>query len=239
MEGKFLRKKFNGWLFMLFVCGLLSIGLYIFINIVDSKATSGTLIFLIMGVLIVLVVILSWMLNRGASIRIDNDSIKAKYHWFGRIDCRFSDVEFAMAQINTLIIQLKDGKTHTIMGIENSWQLTYAIRQNMPFELTESVETLIEELNILRSTRKKGLVYVCSSIALMFIVIFVTLFLIGEREMYEFTHSDWSVFAIMCVIEAVITIATLFFANKTGKCNVPIEKMQYLKKFSRNPVSFS
>ena len=227
MEGMFLRKKFNIWLFLLFACGLFFIGLYIFLNIVDPKATSELLTFLIMGILIILVVIPSWLLNFGAFIHIDEDSIKAKYHWFGKIDCKLSDVTFAVARVNTLIIQLKDGKTHTIMGIENSWPLASLIRRNMLFKSTEQPETLIEKLNDLKSAKKKGLIYVCSGLALMFINIFVTVFLTGEREMHEFSNIDWTIFAIMCAIEIVTGIATFYFAGKTGKNNIPIEKLQY------------
>ena len=223
----FLRKKFNVWLFLLFVCGLFFIGLYIFLNIVDPKETSELLTFLIMGILIILVVIPSWLLNFGAFIHIDEDSIKAKYHWFGKIDCKLSDVVFAVARVNTLIIQLKDGKTHTIMGIENSWPLCSVIRRNMSFDVTEQPETLNEKLNNLKATKKNGLIYVCSGVALMFVIIFITVFLTGEREMYEFSNIDWTLFAIMCAIEIVTGIATFYFAGKTGKNNIPIEKLQY------------
>lgn len=157
MEGMFLRKKFNVWLFLLFLCGLAFIGMYIFLNIVDPTATSKLLTFLIVGIMICLVVIPSWLLNSGAFIHIDEDSIKAKYHWFGKIDCKLSDVVFAVARVNTLIIQLKDGKTHTIMGIENSWPLASIIRRNMSFEVTEQPETLNEKLNNLKANKKNGL----------------------------------------------------------------------------------
>ena len=227
MDGVFLRKKFNGWLFLLFVCGLLFIGLYIFLNIVDPKATSELLTFLIMGILIILVVIPSWLLNFGAFVHIDENSIKAKYHWFGKIDCKLSDVTFAVARVNTLIIQLKDGKTHTIMGIENSWPLASLIRRNMLFKSTEQPETLIGKLNDLKSAKKKGLIYVCSGLALMFINIFVTVFLTGEREMHEFSKIDWTIFAIMGVVEIATIIATFYFAQKTGGNNIPIEKLRY------------
>ena len=222
MDGVFLRKKFNGWLFLLFVCGLLFIGLYIFLNIVDPKATSELLTFLIMGILIILVVIPSWLLNFGAFVHIDENSIKAKYHWFGKIDCKLSDVTFAVARVNTLIIQLKDGKTHTIMGIENSWPLASLIRRNMLFKSTEQPETLIGKLNDLKSAKKKGLIYVCSGLALMFINIFVTVFLTGEREMHEFSKIDWTTFAIMGVVEIATIIATFYFAQKTGGNNITI-----------------
>ena len=227
MDGVFLRKKFNGWLFLLFVCGLFFIGLYIFLNIVDPKATSELLTFLIMGILIILVVIPSWLLNFGAFVHIDENSIKAKYHWFGKIDCKLSDVTFAVARVNTLIIQLKDGKTHTIMGIENSWPLASLIRRNMLFKSTEQPETLIGKLNDLKSAKKKGLIYVCSGLALMFINIFVTVFLTGEREMHEFSKIDWTTFAIMGVVEIATIIATFYFAQKTGGNNIPIEKLRY------------
>ena len=227
MEGMFLRKKFNVWLFLLFACGLFFIGLYFFFNITDPTATGETLTFLIMGILIILVVIPSWLLNYGAFIHIDEDSIKAKYHWFGKIDCKLSDVTFAMPQVNTLIIQLKDGKTHTIMGVENPWPLASLIRRNMSFKSTEQPETMIKKLNNLKSAKKNGLIYVCFGIALMFIIIFITVFLTGEREMHEFNNIDWTIFAIMCAIEIATGIATFYFAGKTGKNNITIEKLQY------------
>ena len=227
MEGVFLRKKFNIWLFLLFVCGLFFIGLYIFLHIVDPKATSELLTFLIMGILIILVVIPSWLLNFGAFIHIDEDSIKAKYHWFGKIDCKLSDVVFSVARVNTLIIQLKAGKTHTIMGIENSWPLASIIRRNIPFEVTEQPEILMEKLNNLKATKKNGLIYVCSGVALMFVIIFITVFLTGEREMHEFSNIDWTIFAIMVATEIATAVATFYFAQKTGKNSIPIEKLQY------------
>lgn len=227
MEGVFLRKKFNIWLFILFLCGLAFIGMYMFLNIVDPKETSELLTFLITGIMICLVAILSWLLNWGAFIHIDEDSIKAKYHWFGRIDCKLSDVSFAVAQVNTLIIQLKDGKTHTIMGIENSLPLCSFIRRNMSFDVTEQPKELNEQLNNLKATKKHGLIFVCSGVALMFINLFITVFLTGEREMYEFSNIDWTIFAIMGAIEIAIVIATFYFAQKTGKNNIPIEKLKY------------
>lgn len=227
MEGMFLRKKFNVWLFLLFLCGLAFIGMYIFLNIVDPTATSKLPTFLIVGIMICLVVIPSWLLNSGAFIHIDEDSIKAKYHWFGKIDCKLSDVVFAVARVNSLIIQLKDGKTHTIMGIENSWPLASIIRRNMSFEVTEQPETLNEKLNNLKANKKNGLIYVCSGVAFMFVIIFITVFLTGEREIHEFSNIDWTIFAIMLATEIATAVATFYFAGKTGKNNIPIEKLQY------------
>lgn len=227
MDGIFLRKKFNVWLSLLFICGLFFIGLYIFINIVDPTATNDLLTFLIMGIVLILVVVLSWILNSGAFIRISEDSIKAKYNRFGKIDCKLSDVTFAVAQVNTLIIQLKDGKTHTIMRVENSWPLASLIRRNMSFDVTEPPEALNERLNNLKSTKKKGLIYVCSGLALMFINIFITVFLTEGREMHEFSKTNWTIFTIVGIMEIATIIATFYLAQKTGKNNLAIEKLHY------------
>ena len=230
MEGVFLRKKFNIWLFLLFLCGLAFIGMYIFLNIVDPEATIELLTFFIAGIVIILVVIPSWLWNWGAFIRIDEVTIKAKYHWFGKIDCELSDVVYAEARVNTLIIQLKDGKTHTIMGVANPWPLASVIRRNMSFDVAKQPDALMEELDKLKATKKKGLIRVCSGIAFMFIIIFITVFLTGEKEIHEFSSMDWTIFAIMGAAEIATVIATFYFAQKTGKSNIPIEKLQYTIK---------
>ena len=56
---------------------------------------------------------------------------------------------FVLTQINTLIIQLKDGKCHTIMGILNSLELASMIRRNMSFEAAKHPEALIESFMML------------------------------------------------------------------------------------------
>jgi len=226
MDGIFLRKKFNPWLVLLFLCGLFLIGLYVVFSITDS-GPSGVLTFLVVGVSMCLVVIPSWLLNAGAFIHVDEESIKAKYHWFGKIDCKISEVEFAGAQINTLVIQLKDGKCHTITGIENSWEIAADIRNKITFVPTEQPEKLIEKVKALNTSRKGGLICVCVGYVLMFVIVFVTVFLTGERELYEFGKVDWIIFAGMCVTEIATIIATLYFALKTGRKNLPIEMLQY------------
>ena len=225
-NGIFKHDKVGGITCIL--CGILLIGLFILIAFKDSEATlSGLLVGFGLGIFFSLVGICFLLFNFKSFFYIDNEHIKGKYHYFGRIDCNINDVIFALGRNRTLIIQLKDGKTHTIMGIENAWQLASIIRRNMHFESTEKPEMLIEKLNNLRSAQKKGLIYDCLGVALMFINIFVAVFLTGEREMHQFSNGDWTIFIVMCAIEIITVIATFYFAKKTGKNNVPIEKLKY------------
>ena len=227
MDGVFLRKKFNIWLFLLFLCGLAFIGMYIFLNIVDPEATSELLTFLIIGILMCLVVIPSWLLNFGAFIQIGEDSIKAKYHWFGKIDCKLSNVAFAMAQVNTLTILLKSGKRHVIMGVENSWALASAMRQQIFTIETEAPDTLLLKLEAEQSAYKKKLLWVLCCVVLMFANIFITVLLTGGKEMYDFSNTDWILFSIMGVVEMLTVIATFYFAGRCGKHLLPIEQLKH------------
>lgn len=230
MDGVFLRKKFNGWLFLLFVCGLFFIGLYIFLNIVDPKATSELLTFLIMGILIILVVIPSWLLNFGAFVHIDENSIKAKYHWFGKLNCKTDEIAFAMAQVNTLTILLKSGKRHVIMGVENVWPLASAIRQQIFTVETETPNALMRELEEVQAARKKKLYWVIGCVALMIANIFIAVLLSGGKEMYAFSNTDWILFSIMGVVEILTVILTFYLAGQCGKQLLPIEHLKYRLK---------
>lgn len=201
--------------------------MYFFVIVVDQEATGAILIFLIAGILILLATIPSWLFNFKAFIRVDDDSVKARYHWFGRIDCKMADIAFVLAQPNTLTFQLKSGKTYTIMGLEDPYPLASMIRRNISFESTESPEALREEMERLKRAKKKYIIYSCAGIALMFIYILVCALLTDEGETQSFTRADWMVFAILCVVELAIATVSFYFALKAGKCNFPIEKLRY------------
>ncbi len=225
-NGVFKHNKANG--ITIILSGIFLIGLFIFIGFKDPDATlNGLLVGLVLGTLFGLIGTGFLLFNFKAFFYIDNGHIKGKYHYFGKINCNIGDVAFTLGRNQTLIIQLKDGKTYTIMGIENAWQLASIIRQNISFEVAEQPEILMEKLNNLKATKKNGLIYVCSGVALMFVIIFVTVFLTGEREMHEFSNIDWTIFAIMVATEIATAVATFYFARKTGKNNIPIEKLQY------------
>ena len=228
MKGEFIKKKFSFPLFLFFLCGLFFIGLYVYAKISDPDAESVILIFLITGILICLAAAALRFLNYGAYITVDEDSIKAKYGWFSKIDCKLSDVIFAEAQIKTLTIQLKNGKTHSVLGLANPCPLASVIKRKMAFEESGSPDTLLEKLNGMKKARKKYLILTFACIALMFIFIFVTVFLTGGKDLNGFSKTDWIIFAIfMGAGELITVIAAFYFARKTGIKNVPIERMQY------------
>ena len=227
MDGIFIRKKTNIWLVLLLLCGIFFVILYVFLNMVDSEATSELLTFLIMGIICGLIAIPSMLLNRGAYIHIEGNTIKAKYHWFGKLDCSIDDIEFVSPQINTLTILLKSGKRHVIMGVENSWALGSAIRRQV-FEIEkEAPDSLRQKLSLAQATRKKELWWVFGGIALLFVNIFIAVLLTGGRDLHEFSQLDWILFSVMGAIELLTLIGLFYAAQRCGKHLLPIEQLKH------------
>ena len=227
VEGIFLRKNRNTVLFCLFACGSLLIGLYIFLLIEDPEAPQGILSFLIEGVLLCVCVTFSWLFNAGAYIRVDALHIEAKYHWFGKLHCSLADIAYAGAKINTLDIILKNGKIYSVVGLQNNWQLAAYLRKYIPFSVTEQPDTLRQKRDKMISCRKKWLMYTCLGVAMMFALVLSTVLLTDGKDTNAFSDGDWLVFRFMGAVGVVNLIAILLLANRAGKCNLPIENLQY------------
>ena len=227
MDGIFIRKKLNLGNVVFLLCGISFLVLYFFLNIVDPEASSELLIFLISGILCSSAGIFLMLLNHGAYIHIGENTIKARFNWFGRLDCRIDDVEFVLPQTNTLTILLKSGKRFMIMGLENSWALSAAIRgQNFKIE-TGTADSIRNELAQHQAARKRELRWVLCGIALMFAIIFLTVLLTGGRDPNEFSRLDWAVFAVMCFAELAVVIGMFCAAQRCGKHLLPIEQLKY------------
>lgn len=227
MDGIFIRKKTNIWLSLLLLCGVFFIILYAYLNMVDAEATSELRTFLFMGITCGLVAIPSMLLNHGAYIHVDEHTIKAKYHWFGKLNCSIDDVEFVLPQINTLTILLKNGKRHMIMGVENSWALGAAIRRQS-FEIEkETPDSLRQRLSAAQAARKKEFLWVVSGSVFLFVNIFIAVLLTGGRDLHEFSQLDWILFSVMGAIELLTMIGLFYAAQKCGRHLLPIEQLKY------------
>lgn len=230
MDGIFLRKNFNVHLFLLFLCGFAFIGLYFFLGIVDPEAPGELRTFLYVGILLWSFVIPSWLLNFGAYFRIEGDSVRAKYHWCGRLDCKIDEIAFAMAQTNALTILLKNGKRHVIMGIGNARALAAQIRRQSFRLETEAPGVLRKKLEAAQTNYKKNLFWTFGGCAMMFLNILIGVLLTGGRELFEFSTLDWILFTVTCVAELAIMIVTFYFAGKGGRQLLPVEQLKYRLK---------
>lgn len=216
---------------ILLICllfGLFLIRFYIFLWHNKSELNIAYLsIGISFGIIISAVSSIFLFYNFKAYFYIEGEVVKGKFHFFRKINCCISDIDFVLSQVNTLIIQLKNGKNYTIGGLENSRELCSAIRRRIDFDATKQPDKLIEDLNQLQAYKKKGIIYVSVGVALMFVNIFVTVLLTKGKELYEFNQIDWIIMSIMGVIEIATVFVTLYIAQKTGKNNIPLEKIKY------------
>ncbi len=227
MDGIFTRKKTNIWLVLLLLCGIFFVVLCAYLNMVDSEATSELRVLCIMGILCGFLALPSMLLNCGAYIHVGENTVKAKYHWFGRLDCRIDEIEFVLPQTNTLTILLKSGKRHVIVGVENSQALGTAIRRQSFQIEKETPDSLRQKLSQTQAARKKELWWVLGGIALMFANIFLAVLLTGGRDLQEFSQPDWILFSVMGGLELLTLIGIFYAAQRCGKHLLPIEQLKY------------
>lgn len=225
MEGFFVHKGAGSWLFLL--CGIFFLGLYVFLNTVDPAATGEVVIFIILGVVLCLSALISLQFNRGAHLCVDKAGIRARYHWCRKLDCAMGDVAFVLPQMNTLTILLKSGKCHTIMGVENSWELSRYIRRECFAPEAESPDDLRRELESAQAGRKTELGWVITGTVLMFANIFITVYLTGGRDLNAFGPRDWTVFGVMGIVELATVLGLFRAAGGCGKYLLPIEALKY------------
>lgn len=224
MEGIFLRKKTSIWLVLLLLCSLFFVVCGVYQQRVD---TGDAFSFLVIGILTGLVAIPTILMNRGAYLRIGQDRIKAKYHWFGRLDCGIDEVQFVMPQTNTLTLLLKNGKRHVIMGIENPWAISSAIRKLNFKPEAEAPDTLRQQLKKLQTVRNRELLLTVGSIVAMFANIFIAVALTGGRELRDFSSLDWLLFSVMGFVELGTVMGLFCCAGRCGKHQLPIEHLKY------------
>ena len=195
MEGVFIqRNKTNLWIIIL-LCGTVFIVRYFYLSVAEPAADKS-LTYLVIGILLCAIVTPFMLFSRGAYIRIDESTVKARYHFFGKLDCNIKDIEFVLPQVNTLTILLKNGKRYTIMGVENSWQLSNYLRFRC-FEIEkESPDTIRQKLSQAQTARWREIRLALIGIVLMFAEITATVLLTGGRDAYEFTKADRVVSAV-------------------------------------------
>ena len=217
VEGVFYKKDTTG--IVLLLIGPLLILAYLFFERSVSVLIFGTGMALC-GLSLVL-------LNFKAFVHIEGDHISARYGWFQKLDCEIDDVAFALCQINTLTLLMRNGKQYSIIGVMNPSELCAAVRQKMTYDTPEPPEAVAAKLDQLKARRKKSFLFVFLGIVLMFVNIFILVFLTGGRDIPDFTQNDWLMMAIMGAVELVTVTVCFYVAARCGNTLIPIEHTKF------------
>ena len=222
MKAKFVKKYI--WSIL---CLLFGLFMTVTLSICVFKGDYDAVVGIVFGAIYMLGGIIFLFFNQKAYLIIEDGHIKGKYHLFGKIDVPVSDVDFVSAQPDVLTVQLKNGKTHRILGIENSWKICSELRRQISCEVKESVDELIAALKKHESAKKKGIIYLCVGIAFMFINFLTTVLLTGARDFVDFSNIDWIIFSCFCFVEIITVAITFGIAAKFGKWISLIEESNY------------
>ena len=225
MRRIFHKKSF--WSIFCLLCGLFLIGLFVYIGFADKTAGNGIYAGICVGIFICACSLIALSYSTIPVVQIEENHIFARYHWFGKLDCPISDVEFVLPQINTLTVLLKNGKRHVITVVEDSWQISSAIRKQAFTIEKESPERLRQKLNEEKDARKKDLFWVLGASVTLFANILIAVFLTGGRDFHEFGQQDWIVLGLMGVMELITIVVLFYMAQRCGKRVLPIEQLKY------------
>ena len=225
MDGIFVPKKTISWSGLILLCGVYFLGQALFVGITDPAGEMW--IHLIFGILCILVSVPALLLNRGAYLQVSETAIRAKYHWFGRLDCSMEDVAFVQPQMNMLTILLKNGKRHTISGVQNSWAVSSAIRRHCFALEQESPDALRRQLIQAQARRKREFWLLLAPAGLLFANIFITVALTGSRELHEFSRSDWTRFSVMVCVELATVVWLFYVAQRCGQMLLPMDHLHH------------
>ncbi len=192
-----------------------------------SQSSASMHTFIVSEVLLCGIFLPGLLLNIGAFFHVDEDSVHARYHWFGKLDCPLDEIRFVYAQTNTLTLLMKNGKRYHIGGIANAWVLCMEMLRKIFTPETVSADVLKQELQSIRMCRKKELFRCICGIVQMFLNILVTALLTGGRELHEFSTWDWCLFGAMTVVGIGTLIYAFYYAEAYGKKQLTEIHLQY------------
>ena len=214
----------NIWIVLFFISGFLFIGLYIFLKIVDPKASSEVLIFLFAGMIILLCSLIMFAASSEKVILIERDFLIITGNLLSKKKLKLSKIAFVSSYENTLQIMLKNGKIRTIANIENASSISSKIKKHMVYDSKAKTSLLLKALN--RSTKlKKYFKLMCLCMILMFAYIVTTLILTQGKDTEQFTKAEWAIFITAMSLEG-ITLFPLFYFAKKSEYMLQIKKSQ-------------
>ena len=215
------------------IFALIFLGVCTFILIKNVETTVGDILTCsFISLIFFSFAIIPFIYNRKAYLHIDDDKIIGRFGFFNKLECNISDITFVLPQFDTLHIVLNDRK-YSVKGINNAYDISAYIRQKIPFSPYNVTEEIIEKhIKEPKKKQKNNIILVFCMLILSFAWLFITVFLTEEKELSEFTRTDWIYFCIMLILEIPTVISMYVFAIKSGKGNLQFQKHVYKIKRS-------
>lgn len=226
MEGQFLRKKSaTVERVIITLCGVVMIGLFFFLLVVDpeireSRESIRTApILILFGGLDILLVVLAYLFNRHAYLHLCEEHISARYSWSKKLFCYYSEIAWVTYSPTTLTIMLKSGKMHNIYNLANAAAICRAIRKQIYLPMQDGLDVVKMRRELAREQKKLKkelwvLVAICLFVSLNLLF---SIFWTDGKDITAFSPSE-RVFLILFAVTEVAAVLFLFiWTGFTGK----------------------
>lgn len=220
-----LKKTYSG--ILLILSGACLAGLFLFIRIVDSKATNSLYWVVAAGVIFILLGIGAWIVERSVHISVIGNRVQARNQCLSKLECDISEIETVVDGYMGIEILLKNGKNFSIMGVINSDSISRYIRSRVTIEVNQPVSILIDELKQIKKKRKSSLYATLGAILMLFVNIFVLVAMTGARDLDQFNSPDWQKMLVMGLVEVITLSVAFWFAVRSGKYLHTIQRLKY------------
>lgn len=233
MEGQFFRKKAASvWRVIIALCGVLMIGLFFFLLVVDPEIRESresirtASILILFGGLDILLAVLAYLFNRHAYLHLSEEHISARHNWNQRLFCKYSDIAFAEFGPMTLTLTLKSGKTHNFFYLANAEAICRAIRKRIYCSAQDELD-VIKMRNGLAMAQKKHKKKLWVLIDIFVLIILNLLFCVlwtEAKDISAFSPVERGFFILFAVIEAIAVLLLFVWTGVTGKSTKQLER---------------
>lgn len=226
MEGRFLRKKSASvWRIIIALCGVLIIGLFFFILVVDPEIRESregirtASILILFGGLDILLSILAYLFNRHAYLHLCGEHISARYSWNNKLFCYYSEIAWVAYSPTTLTIMLKSGKMRNIYNLANAAAICRAIRKQIYRPMQDGLDVVKMRRELVREQKKLKkelwvLVAICLFVSLNLLF---SIFWTDGKDISAFSPVERGFFILFTVTEVAAVLVLFIWTGFTGK----------------------
>lgn len=226
LEGQFLRKKSAAVeRAIIALCGVLMIGLFFFLLVVDpeireSREDVRTLSILVLfGVLEILISFSAYFFNRHAYLHLSEEHISARYSWNKKLFCYYSEIAWVAYSPTTLTIMLKSGKMRNIYNLANAAAICRAIRKQIYRPVQDGLDVVKMRRELAKEQKKlKKELWVLVAICLfVFLNLLFCIFWTDGKDISAFSPSERGFFILFAVTEVAAVLVLFIWTGFTGK----------------------
>lgn len=173
--------------------------------------------FTLFGALVAVLCGGSLFVNRKAFLRAEEQRITGLCQLGLSLNCTYPDVRSVSCNGVALSIQLKSGKTYTLMNLENGAALARYIQKRMCFdpEIPLNPSGLMSQISPLTKKRNREAMGLLVCFLLLILGILLTAALTCWKDLSAFSRTDWIVFGVMSAL-GILVIAVI--VELTRRC---------------------